>query len=485
MLATSSQAAVTRRDSPLPSRADDQDERRSASASAPTSASPSAARPTTNSPPAGTPPARASGWWPARPGCARRRRPRPSRRRRSSRPSGARARRTPWPPNAAAERTTAPRLRGSVTPSSATISGVLALLVGARDQVVGVRVLVRRDLQREALVDGPVGHPVELGARRLQQRDAAVGGDLQRLAHPVVGVDAARPRSSARARARPRAAPRRRSCGRRPSRARRPGLARRARGARARGACRASPPRRAWRPTLPCGPSGAPGARSAFGVGPLPSRPRRRWPPEPMVAPFLLPALRIAPCAGCCRPSAGASPPRATSAAPSGVSSIAIPAAASWSRIASAAAKSLSLARGGLRCVERGPHQRVDGVAQAGVAGAAAAEAHGSASGSTPRTPSMARTDAAAPRAVAGRRRPGRCCPRGPRRAATASAAGTAEVVVHGLGEVGAGDRGLERPGGLRGPLHEALDPLEGGRRLAQRLLGVLHGASGSAAPTR
>ena len=31
---------------------------------------------------------------------------------------------TPWPPNAATERTMAPRLRGSVMPSSATTSGM-------------------------------------------------------------------------------------------------------------------------------------------------------------------------------------------------------------------------------------------------------------------------------------------------------------------------------------------------------------------------
>ena len=51
---------------------------------------------------------------------------------------------TPCAPNPAAERTTAPRLRGSVTESSATISGFSPISVGPHQQVVGVGVLVRR-----------------------------------------------------------------------------------------------------------------------------------------------------------------------------------------------------------------------------------------------------------------------------------------------------------------------------------------------------
>src|ERR1700759_613510 len=37
------------------------------------------------------------------------------------------------------------------------------------------------------------------------------------------------------------------------------------------------------------------GRMCAGGVAPRPSSPRRRWPPEPTVGPFLVPALRIAP----------------------------------------------------------------------------------------------------------------------------------------------------------------------------------------------
>ena len=61
---------------------------------------------------------------------------------------------TPWAPKPAALRTTAPRLRGSVTESSATISGGSPGLGGAVEQVVGVGVLVRRDPRGEPLVHG-------------------------------------------------------------------------------------------------------------------------------------------------------------------------------------------------------------------------------------------------------------------------------------------------------------------------------------------
>ena len=42
---------------------------------------------------------------------------------------------------------------------------VLAVVVGGGGEVLGVRVLVRRDLEDQALVVEAVGHPVELGAR--------------------------------------------------------------------------------------------------------------------------------------------------------------------------------------------------------------------------------------------------------------------------------------------------------------------------------
>src|SRR3954465_13758560 len=90
---------------------------------------------------------------------------------------------TPCASNAAAERTTAPRLRGSVTPSIATSSGgrpelraTAGRAAGGGEQVVGVRVVVRRHLQADALVQSAVRHPVELGLADLEQRQAAVAG---------------------------------------------------------------------------------------------------------------------------------------------------------------------------------------------------------------------------------------------------------------------------------------------------------------------
>src|SRR5215217_7517842 len=65
---------------------------------------------------------------------------------------------TPCASNAAAERTTAPRVRG----------------------VVG------RDLQTDALVQRPLGHPVELGLAHLEQRQPAVRGQREGLGDPLV-----------------------------------------------------------------------------------------------------------------------------------------------------------------------------------------------------------------------------------------------------------------------------------------------------------
>ena len=76
---------------------------------------------------------------------------------------------TPCAPKPAALRTTAPRLRGSVTESRATMSGGSPMLGGPVEQVVGVGVLVRRHPGGEALVHGAAGHPVQLAAAHLEQ----------------------------------------------------------------------------------------------------------------------------------------------------------------------------------------------------------------------------------------------------------------------------------------------------------------------------
>ena len=111
---------------------------------------------------------------------------------------------------------------------------------------------------------------------------------------------------------------------------------------------------------------------TAFGVGPLGSRPRRRWPPDADGLPLL--AARLAHGAlalASCRPSGRPSRRRGTSVEPPEVSSTTIPAFFSWSRIASAAAQSLSRARLRARLEQPGD-ERVDGGAQALVVAAAA-----------------------------------------------------------------------------------------------------------------
>ena len=141
-----------------------------------------------------------------RPRAARARRRRARRRRRpSGRPRPGCAGRSPRP----ARRSAASSPRSAAT----------------AQQVVGVRVLVRRDLQRQALVDERRRSSGPARARRLQQRDAAVGREpaaprATRSSVSMTGSDVQRGRRHAAP-----AAPRRRSCGRRPARrplARRP-----------------------------------------------------------------------------------------------------------------------------------------------------------------------------------------------------------------------------------------------------------------------
>ncbi len=76
---------------------------------------------------------------------------------------------TPSAPKAAADRTTEPRLRGSVTPSRATISAARPL--AARDQIVGVGVFVRRHREADALM----GRPAARAARARPASTSATG----------------------------------------------------------------------------------------------------------------------------------------------------------------------------------------------------------------------------------------------------------------------------------------------------------------------
>src|SRR5699024_5745705 len=63
---------------------------------------------------------------------------------------------------------------------------------GALDEVVHIRVLIRRDLQANALVQPVAGHAVQLLAADLQDRDAAAGADVDGLGEAVVVAGALR-----------------------------------------------------------------------------------------------------------------------------------------------------------------------------------------------------------------------------------------------------------------------------------------------------
>ena len=64
----------------------------------------------------------------------------------------------------------------------------LAAGPGALQQVVGVGVVVRPDLQGQALVHRAAGQPVQFGPARLDHRDPHVGGEPDHLVEPRVGA---------------------------------------------------------------------------------------------------------------------------------------------------------------------------------------------------------------------------------------------------------------------------------------------------------
>ena len=249
---------------------------------------------------------------------------------------------TPCAPKASAERITAPRLRGSVTPSSATSSGGGRRLVRGGEHVGQLAVAERRHLQRDALVQQAAGRAVELGPADLEQRDAAVAGEPHRLGDPLVGLDAdatysavagifarsasatgLRPTSSSGAvasRAAGRGSPRVARGGRGPARRRVPlaVLGGRGRPLALQRRAGAGRPSRRWRPSWTCGPRPAGGS----------CRPLRH--------PAIMDLDREAEVRFTRLPSWPSM--RRGSSAARRVSSTTTPAAASWSRIASAAA---------------------------------------------------------------------------------------------------------------------------------------------------
>ena len=226
-------------------------------------------------------------------------------------------------------------------------------------------VVVRRHLQHQSLVRDRAAEPVELAARCLEHRDAGLGGQLERLAHPVVAVDALGDVERGRRHPGPqrlddRVAPGHRLRGRRPPP--------RERGDDARldgvgstsvpGAC--CPP--ASRPA-PVAPPGGWCARSPWASAPCPASALRRWPPEPTLAPFFEPGLRFAPRRALL--PAIRTPGPSVHRGPSGVSSTAMPAAVSRSRMRSAAAKSLR-ARASVRSSSATCDEPVDHAVQVG-----------------------------------------------------------------------------------------------------------------------
>ena len=221
----------------------------------------------------------------------------------------------------------APRLRGSSDRVQRHDQRLGVRGQRGGEQIVGVGVLVRRQLQRDALVHRPAGQPVQLDPGDLEQRGAAVGGQLEDVAQPVVpfrplgnvrgltGMPASIASSTAL----------------RPATHSGPDPGRPVAAGRAAGADRGAgllARCAAWY-----------GRSSALGVGPFgpPARggPGRR---NPRCCPC--PCAGPRPCAGCCR---ALRPPFRTrdQRGPAEVSETSTPRRASASRMASAVAKSL------------------------------------------------------------------------------------------------------------------------------------------------
>ena len=67
-----------------------------------------------------------------------------------------------------------------------------AVVGGGREQVVGMGVVVRRHLQRDALVQAVGAHPVQVVTRHLEDRDAGIGCARDGFGEPLVGLGAER-----------------------------------------------------------------------------------------------------------------------------------------------------------------------------------------------------------------------------------------------------------------------------------------------------
>ena len=266
---------------------------------------------------------------------------------------------TPWPPKAATERMIAPRLRGSVMPSSATNSGMPGASSRGRRRSLGCAYSYGGTCRARPWCTAPSVSRSSSPRGVSRIGIAALGRDLQRLADAVVGVD--RPatyivvdRDLGAQRLDDRVAPGDDLAGAARLLAALPRPDGRPGALPAAGTGRGCP---AWPPGPRSWPPGAWSRSTALGVGPLPSRPLRRWPPRADLGALAVLGLRMAPrrweLPGMAvafqasmasgrrsrrRPRRRASDQRA----PVAVSSMAMPAAVSWSRMASAVAKSLA-----------------------------------------------------------------------------------------------------------------------------------------------
>ena len=232
--------------------------------------------------------------------------------------------------------------------------------------------------------------------------------------------------------------------------------------------------RRAWPPRPHAAAAGWPGRISAGGVGPLPSSALRRLPPEPASRPSCVPPCVLRPRRlACCRPSV-----------------------LQLLQCPDRAVRGVLDRRRRPRSAGRGSRRRRRspcGPARPAAARAPVADepsvtcgrsrrrppptpAHCGSSGSSPSTPSIARTDdARVRRGRCGRRRPARCCPRAPSRGRRRARPGCPgrrpsrrRTPRHRRCELGVA------PTRSAHPAHERLDPPVRGRGLVERRVGVL-----------
>ena len=76
--------------------------------------------------------------------------------------------------------------------SNATSSAGALSLRRVRQQVVGMRVLIRRHLQRDALMQSVGGDAIQIVTRHLEDRDARIGCESYGFGEPLVGLGAQR-----------------------------------------------------------------------------------------------------------------------------------------------------------------------------------------------------------------------------------------------------------------------------------------------------